>query len=342
MQPEMIFLQPYLREHGTNARSTKMKHYSLFLFSSLVLLWFLAPLCATAEVNPRDASSSSPKPATVNDVYPGLTTGALTYATASDLPRGILLRSPKLVIRSKELSEEIANASQQMQPELKKNAFFQLEQIATFKLLLIEATTAAKKADKDVSEETEQQIIQDYLTTVAETADVNDAEIRDFYNSNTQMLGGASLAQIGPQIKQYLLGQKQQDLVNKHIRTIGRRMRIEISGSWLKSKAAAARDNPVDKARTSGKVSLVDFGSVGCIPCDMMAPILDKLKEKYKGKVNVLFVNVKEKPILVGRYGIQTIPVQVFFDKTGKEVFRHVGFFAEEEIEKQLLKMGVK
>ena len=46
--------------------------------------------------------------------------------------------------------------------------------------------------------------------------------------------------------------------------------------------------------------------------------------------------------ILTGRYGVQAIPVQVFFDKTGKEVFRHVGFFAEQEIEKQLLKMGAK
>ncbi len=319
-----------------------MKHYSFFLFSSLVLLWLLAPLGATERVNPPDASSSSPKPATVNDLYPGLTTGTLTYASASDLPKGILLRSPKLVVRSKELSEEIAKAPEQMQPELKKNALFQLEQIATFKLLLIEAKTAAKKADKDISKETEQQIIQNYLSTVAKTVDVNDVEIRDFYNSNTQMLGGASLAQIGPQIKQYLLQQKQQDVVNEHIRTTGRRMHIEISASWLKAKAATARDNPVDKARASSKPSLVDFGSVGCIPCDMMAPILDTLKKKYEGKVNVLFVHVKEKPILTGRYGVQTIPVQVFFDKSGKEVFRHVGFFAQEEIEKRLSQMGVK
>ena len=67
---------------------------------------------------------------------------------------------------------------------------------------------------------------------------------------------------------------------------------------------------------------------------------LDKLKAKYKGKVNVLFVHVKEKSILAGRYGVQTIPIQVFFDKTGKEVFRHTGFFPEDEIEKQLSKMG--
>ena len=318
-----------------------MKCYDFFLISSLIMLVSLAPLGAAEKANSPDASSLSPKPATVNDIYPGLTTGALTYAAPSDLPKGVLLRSPKLVVRSNELSEEIAKAPEQMQPELKKNAFFQLEQIATFKLLLIEARPAAKKADKDISKETEQQIIQDYLSTVAKAVDVNDAEIRDFYNSNTQMIGSA-LTQIKPQIKQYLLQQKQQDVINKHIRTIGRRMRIEIAASWLKAKAATARDNAVDKARTSGIPSLVDFGSVGCRACDMMAPILDTLKEKYKGKVNVLFVRVREKPSLAGRYGIQTIPVQVFFDKTGKEVFRHVGFFAQDQIEKRLSQMGGK
>jgi thioredoxin 1 len=59
----------------------------------------------------------------------------------------------------------------------------------------------------------------------------------------------------------------------------------------------------------------------------MMAPILENLKAKYKGKLNVLFVHVRERQVLGAKYGIQTIPVQAFFDKDGNEVFRHVGFF---------------
>jgi len=98
----------------------------------------------------------------------------------------------------------------------------------------------------------------------------------------------------------------------------------------------------VGKARSSGKPSLVDFGSKGCGPCDMMAPILATLSKKYDGKANVLFVHVGEEQILASRYGIQSIPVQVFFDKDGREVFRHVGFFPQEEIEKKLAEMGVK
>lgn len=319
-----------------------MVNYRVCTISFLVLLYSFSPLWAAEHTKSGGVSQSSSKPQTVSALYPDLTNGALTYAISSNLPKGALLRAGQLTIDEKELAEDIAKAAPEMQSELKKNALFQLEQIATFKLLLIEATAAAKKAEKDTSKETERQIVQDYLSTVAKTADVNDVEIRKFYESNTQMFGGATLAQIGPQIRQFLLQQKQQELVNKHIRTIGQRMSIQISATWLRKHAALARDNPVDKARSSGKPSLVDFGSGGCIPCDMMAPILDKLKAKYKDKVNVLFVHVKEKPIQAGRYDVQTIPLQIFFDETGKEVFRHTGFFPEDQIEEQLSRMGVK
>ena len=110
----------------------------------------------------------------------------------------------------------------------------------------------------------------------------------------------------------------------------------------MKEQAALAKDNLVDKARASGLPSMVDFGASGCQPCEMMAPILETLKKKYAGKVNVEFVHVRDEQVLASRYGIQSIPVQVFFDKDGKEVFRHVGFFPQDEIEKKLAEMGVK
>jgi thioredoxin 1 len=62
---------------------------------------------------------------------------------------------------------------------------------------------------------------------------------------------------------------------------------------------------------------------------------------KNKDKLNVVFVHVGEEQVLGARYGIRSIPVQVFFDASGKEVFRHMGFFAEQEVIKQLTKMVV-
>jgi len=115
-----------------------------------------------------------------------------------------------------------------------------------------------------------------------------------------------------------------------------------VSAFWGKEQAILARDNPVDKARKSGRPSLVDFGASGCRPCDMMAPILRNIEKKYKGTLNVVFVHVRKEQILASRYGVQGIPIQIFFDRDGKEVFRHTGFFSQKEIERKLKEMGVR
>jgi thioredoxin 1 len=321
-------------------RSIKLKSFSLIAIACLSLAVSAIPVQAS-ETN----STANPSPAKqrfVNDLYPDLTTGAMAFASASTLPEGTLLKAGNLVINSKELSEEIAGANEKMQPALRKNSFFVLEQMATFRLLLAEARAAAAKSGDDISQKKEQAIIQDHLRSLMKTLEVNDEEIIKFYNGNTEMFGGATLTQVKPQIRQFLLQQKQQELVNERIRTIGRRMPIEISAPWLKVQAALAKDNSVDKARASGRASLIDFGSTGCVPCKMMEPILETLREKYKDKVNVFFINVTEEPILASRYGVQSIPVQIFFDKAGKEFFRHVGFFPQDQIEAKISEMGSK
>jgi thioredoxin 1 len=77
---------------------------------------------------------------------------------------------------------------------------------------------------------------------------------------------------------------------------------------------------------------LVDVGAGKCIPCKMMAPILEELKKEYAGRMNVEFIDVWENPDAGKPYGIEMIPTQIFFDAEGKELFRHVGFFAKEDI----------
>ena len=88
-------------------------------------------------------------------------------------------------------------------------------------------------------------------------------------------------------------------------------------------------------------VTMVDLGAKSCIPCKMMAPILEKLDKDYKGKAAILFIDVWKDPDQAKRFGIQTIPTQIFYDKQGKEVLRHSGFMSEEAIVTQLKKMGV-
>ncbi len=79
---------------------------------------------------------------------------------------------------------------------------------------------------------------------------------------------------------------------------------------------------------------LVDLGAGKCIPCKRMAPILETLKVDYAGAVDVQFVDVWQNPDAGRPYNIRLIPTQIFFDRTGRERFRHEGFFGREEIER--------
>ncbi|MHB1457294.1 MAG: thioredoxin family protein, partial [Armatimonadota bacterium] len=155
-------------------------------------------------------------------------------------------------------------------------------------------------------------------------------------------VGDATFAQVKDQLKDYVLNEKRQAFIDSYINNMGNRTAIKVGESWVEKQYTLSIDNPVDSARTSGKPSMVDFGSEGCGPCDMMTPILAELKKDYADRVNILFVPVREEQILAARFGIKSIPVQVFFDKDGKEVFRHVGFFAKDQILSKLAELGVK
>jgi thioredoxin 1 len=86
---------------------------------------------------------------------------------------------------------------------------------------------------------------------------------------------------------------------------------------------------------------LVDLGAKTCIPCKMMAPILEGLKAEYAGRLQVDFIDVKETPAASQAYGITLIPTQIFYDAAGQERFRHEGFFSKEDILAKWKELGV-
>lgn len=86
---------------------------------------------------------------------------------------------------------------------------------------------------------------------------------------------------------------------------------------------------------------LLDLGAGKCIPCKMMAPILENLKEEYAGRMEVEFIDVWVNPDAGKPYGVEMIPTQIFFDAEGKELFRHIGFFGREDILAKWEELGV-
>jgi thioredoxin 1 len=297
-----------------------------------------ASLAASAEKPAAKAAGA----ATVDSLYPSLATAALTFSVPAELPEGLLVRAGDVTIDRKTLEAEIAKAPDQMRGQLQKNGFFMAEQLAGKEIVLSEAKKDSAARGIDSAGKADQDVIQGYVEQIVKDVQVTDAEAQKFYAENKDACGTATLDQISGQIKEYMLGQKRQAAVAEHVRTLGKSRLIEVSAAWVKEQALLAKDNPVDKARSSGRPSMVDFGADGCRPCDMMTPVLAALKAKYEGKANVFFVHVRQEQILAARYGVESIPMQVFFDKDGKEVSRHIGFFPQEEIEKKLPEMGVE
>lgn len=301
---------------------------------------FVVLLCTSLSLHATESNEAIQKK--VKEVYPSLTTGVLAFAELEELPADTLLRADSVVIKAESINKIIESQPEAGKEEFKKNAFFLLEQEAANQILINIAKKALDKSEIEVPIE-DNIIVQQYFERdVFKNLSTTDEEVREFYENNKDMCGGASLDQVKSALKDYVLGQKKQEIAAEYIRTLGKQVRIQVSDGWVKKQAVLAFDNAVDKARQSGKPSFVDFGASGCRPCDMMTPILDTLKSKYKNKLNVVFIHVREKPILASRYGIQSIPVQVFFNKNGEEVFRHAGFFPQKEIEMKLAEMEVK
>ena len=86
---------------------------------------------------------------------------------------------------------------------------------------------------------------------------------------------------------------------------------------------------------------LVDLGADKCIPCKKMAPILARMKKEYAGRLEVEFIDVWKEPKAGKAHNIRLIQTQIFYDPEGKELFRHEGFFSEEDILAKWKELGV-
>ncbi|RKY27001.1 MAG: thioredoxin [Planctomycetota bacterium] len=86
---------------------------------------------------------------------------------------------------------------------------------------------------------------------------------------------------------------------------------------------------------------LVDLGAGKCIPCRMMAPILEELKAQYAGRLRVDFYDVWENRDIGKKFGVRMIPTQIFYDAAGRELWRHEGFMSKQDILAKWKKLGI-
>lgn len=97
------------------------------------------------------------------------------------------------------------------------------------------------------------------------------------------------------------------------------------------------------KQKPKPLVTFVELGSVNCIPCKMMKPVMAEVEKEYGDKIEVIFHDVNKDRQKSAEYKIRVIPTQVFLDAKGKEFYRHEGFFPKDELMKIVDKqLGIK
>jgi len=303
---------------------------------SRVLAGFAYILIAFLYVCPVHAGI--PGNRTVEQAYPGLASGILKKAKMVDMKKGTLVLSEGIEIRDSRFKEAMEQAEPEVREGLRKNLFFFLEQETRNAVLRKEAFASGV----DTKGLSDSEVIQAYLNKKFRDVQVSDGEAEAFYEANKAMVGTLPFEQVKEAIKQVLVREKRQDALVSYLQGLGGKRDIRINREWVRAQHVFAKDNPVDRARMSGRPTMVEFGAEGCGPCDMMKPILDRLQKKYSDRLNVVFVHVRKDRVLGARFNIQSIPVQVFYDKKGREVFRHMGFYPEGEVLKQLVKIGVE
>ena len=108
------------------------------------------------------------------------------------------------------------------------------------------------------------------------------------------------------------------------------------------SKTDLHKNTPSTSTHKEAEITFIELGSVSCIPCKKMQPVMKSIEKRYAGHVNVIFYDVWKDKAPAKKYGIKLIPTQIFLDKDDHELMRHEGFFAEVEIDKFLQAQGLQ
>ncbi|MCK9365230.1 MAG: thioredoxin domain-containing protein [Syntrophales bacterium] len=199
-----------------------------------------------------------------------------------------------------------------------------------------------------VAQDAETLIITAYLDKKMGTLPpVSPEELAQIYETYKDQLGGRKKEEAMALLRQMVEQQRQSEEAERLIDDLRKGATIKINQKALQKLAVippemeTQSEGDFRKALAGGKPMVVDLGSNSCIPCRQLRPILQKIRKDYMGKLEVLIIDINNNPQLVSEYKVQLIPTVVFFDATGKEIFRNQGFMSEEKIKEQLAKMGV-
>ncbi len=91
------------------------------------------------------------------------------------------------------------------------------------------------------------------------------------------------------------------------------------------------RDNINQEVFHSSIPVILDFYSDSCMPCRVIAPILDDISNEYSNKIKVCKLNINEYSDVAEKYGVMAVPTLMYI-KNGREINRTIGLIEKEEI----------
>jgi thioredoxin 1 len=228
-----------------------------------------------------------------------------------------------------------------------------LEGLMMKKLLLQEAKKQGvsppaktyKDGDKEALSPEEAMITELMKKKFSKPPEVTPAEVQAFYAAFKDRMEGKKLEQVAPAIEQMIREGKQQEEMNVFLGDLRRNAKIEIDQDRMKKITVkppeSNTEDELKKALQSGQPLLVDFGANSCVPCRELRPILKEVAQEHTGKAGILVIDVYKYQGLAREYKVMLLPTLVFFDSKGKEVFRHVGVLANEQIVAKLKEIGM-
>ena len=221
-----------------------------------------------------------------------------------------------------------------------------LDQLVLQEILLQEAERQGVKSDANAKpEEKDSSQIQNLLKKeVIDKVKVDKEEIEILYKEHQSKMGKKRLDEVAPVLEELIRDAKGKEKIEEYITSLREKAKVEIDETRLKGVTAVAPDTNTseefNKAIKSGKPLLVDFGANNCVPCRQLRPILKDIGKEQSGKAEVLIIDVYKFKSLAAEHKIQVVPTLIFFDKTGKEVYRHMGAWDKESIVKKLAEIG--
>ena len=250
------------------------------------------------------------------------------------------------IITVAQFSREAAKVPAPFQDIFKEEPKQFLEQMILKEILVQEANRQGVKPDPAAKgEEAEISLIQRLLQKeVLDKVKVDQEEVGKIYRQHKAKMGGKPMSEVAPFIEEAIREARGKEQMEEYLLALKEKAKIEIDEKRLRAIAASPpptnTSEEFKKAIQSGKPVLVDFGANSCMPCRQIRPILKEISQEYAGKAEVLVIDVYKYKELAGEYRVQVIPTLIFFDKSGKEIFRHMGAWDKTSIVSKLKEAG--